>query len=34
MHYDEFVDGVNEFEKSNWFGEYVYFKTVERLQKE
>lgn len=31
MKFQEFVKGVNAFEEENWFGEYVYFKTIEKL---
>jgi len=32
MRYKEFICGVKNFEDSFWFGEYVYFKALERLE--
>jgi len=32
MQYKELIGGIKKFEGSFWFGEYVYFKALERLE--
>ena len=32
MRYEEFVESIKNYEDSFWFGEYVYFKALEKLE--